>query len=301
MAFFDDFTISLKQKWLQFFQVNRSWIVRHMEVESVYTPDGGRRPPSYLILGVVNALEPQLADLMLPFSKLNPDVDALIDVLELNFDPDFVLGNRFNPVAPSGVTVPDVLIAVEAEELSDMPLDQMAEEVVLVETDDESIMVLNADEVAALTDIALDQLADELVPVASDEDPIVVLNVAAPDALGGMSLSELADAMGLDQSDDELLETLSATQPDALGGMSLSELADAMGLDQSDDESKETLSATQAETPSATQSEESGNLLSDVWDEGPTSESEQAQDETRLEDEKQSENDQEISRLFPNS
>jgi DNA-binding transcriptional MerR regulator len=284
MAFFDDFTISLKQKWLQFFQVNRSWIVRHMEVESVYTPDGGRRPPSYLILGVVNALEPQLADLMLPFSKLNPDVDALIDVLELNFDPDFVLGNRFNPVAPSGVTVPDVLIAVEAEELSDMPLAQMA------------------DEVAALTEIALDQLADELVPVASDEDPIVVLNVADPDALGGMSLSEIADAMGLEQSDDEFLETLSATQPDdALGGMSLSEIADAMGLEQSDDESLETLSATQAETPSATQPEESGNLLSDVWDEGATSESEQAQDETRLEDEKQSENDQEISRLFPNS
>jgi DNA-binding transcriptional MerR regulator len=268
MAFFDDLTISLKQKWLQFFQVNRSWIVRHMEVESVYTPDGGRRPPSYLILGVVNALEPQLADLMLPFSKLNPDVDALIDVLELNFDPDLILGNRFNPVAYSGVTVPDVLIAVDPLELSDMPLAQMADEVVVVETDDESIVVLNADEVAALTDIALDQLADELVPVTSDEDPIVVLNVADPDALGGMSLDEIAEAMGLEQSDDELLETLSATQP---------------------------------ETPSATQPEESDNLLSDVWDEGPTSESEQAQDETRLEDEKQSENDQEISRLFPNS
>lgn len=99
MAFFNNLTASLKQKWLQFFQVNRSWIARYMEVESVYTPDGGRRPPSYLILGVVNALEPQLASLMFPFSKLNLDVDALIDVLELNFDPDLVLGNRFNPIA----------------------------------------------------------------------------------------------------------------------------------------------------------------------------------------------------------
>lgn len=94
MAFFDSFTESLKQKWLQFFQVNRDWISLHMAVESVYTPDGGKRPPSYLILGVVNALEPKLAQLMYPFAKLNPDADTLIEVLDLNFDPDIALGNR---------------------------------------------------------------------------------------------------------------------------------------------------------------------------------------------------------------
>ncbi|MEH2438411.1 MAG: DUF5331 domain-containing protein [Nostoc sp.] len=98
MAFFHSFTGSLKQKWLQFFQNNRDWITLHMQVESVYTPDGGKRPPSYLILGVVNALEPKLAQLMLPFAKLNPDADTLIEVLDLHFDPDFALGNRFvNP------------------------------------------------------------------------------------------------------------------------------------------------------------------------------------------------------------
>lgn len=97
MAFFDSFTDSLKQKWLQFFQLNRDWIALHMEVECVSTPDGGRRPSSYLILGVVNALEPKLAQLMLPFSKLNPDADTLVEVLELNFDPDIALGNRALP------------------------------------------------------------------------------------------------------------------------------------------------------------------------------------------------------------
>ncbi|MEH2218057.1 MAG: DUF5331 domain-containing protein [Nostoc sp.] len=95
MAFFHSFTDSIKQKWLQFFQNNRDWITLHMEVESVYTPDGGKRPPSYLILGVLNALEPKLAQLMLPFAKLNPDADTLIEVLDLHFDPDFALGNRF--------------------------------------------------------------------------------------------------------------------------------------------------------------------------------------------------------------
>jgi Family of unknown function (DUF5331) len=97
MAFFYSFTDSLKQKWLQFFQVNRDWITLHMQVESVYTPDGGKRPSSYLILGVVNALEPKLAQLMLPFAKLNPDADTLIEVLDLHFDPDMALGNSGMP------------------------------------------------------------------------------------------------------------------------------------------------------------------------------------------------------------
>ena len=94
MAFFYSFTDALKGKWLEFFQINRDWIRLHIEIESVYTPDGGKRPPSYLILGVVNALEPKLAQLMLPFSKLNTDADILVEVLGLNFDPDVALGNR---------------------------------------------------------------------------------------------------------------------------------------------------------------------------------------------------------------
>ncbi|BDA69032.1 hypothetical protein RIVM261_015680 [Rivularia sp. IAM M-261] len=94
MAFFYSFTESLKQKWLQFFQANHEWISLQMQVESVYTPDGGKRPSSYLILGVANALEPKLAQLMLPFSKLNPDADTLVEVLGLHFDPNVALGNH---------------------------------------------------------------------------------------------------------------------------------------------------------------------------------------------------------------
>ena len=103
MAFFNSFTDSIKQKWLQFFQANRDWIKLHMEAESVYTPDGGKRPSSYLILGVVNALEPKLAQLMFPFSKLNPDADILIEVLDLHFDPDIALGNLVIPQAESEI------------------------------------------------------------------------------------------------------------------------------------------------------------------------------------------------------
>lgn len=101
MAFFNSFTDSIRQKWLQFFQSNREWIILHMKIESVYTPDGGKRPPSYLILGVINALEPKLAQLMMPFSRLNADADTLIEVLDLHFDPDIALGNSFIPPVES--------------------------------------------------------------------------------------------------------------------------------------------------------------------------------------------------------
>jgi hypothetical protein len=124
MAFFYSFTESLKQKWLDFFQANRDWISLHMQVESVYTPDGGKRPPSYLILGVANALEPKLAQLMLPFSKLNPDADTLVEVLDLNFDPNIALGNHQNHQIESdlGESAPNEMI-VDGE----MSLDDLGE------------------------------------------------------------------------------------------------------------------------------------------------------------------------------
>ncbi|NES92776.1 DUF5331 domain-containing protein, partial [Okeania sp. SIO2B9] len=95
MVFFEQLSTSLKQKWLQYYQKNRSWLVLHMTDENtVQTPDGGRRPVSYLILGILNALEPELEALMLPFSKLKADADSLIEVLGLNFDPDIAIGKK---------------------------------------------------------------------------------------------------------------------------------------------------------------------------------------------------------------
>lgn len=91
MAFFENFTASIRDKWLEYFQVNRPWLSIQMENHSVRTPDGGRRPSSFLILGVVNALEPKLGNLMAPFYRLNANEDSLIEVLGLNFDPDVEL------------------------------------------------------------------------------------------------------------------------------------------------------------------------------------------------------------------
>lgn len=88
MTFFDNFTAALKQKWIEYFQANKSWIAMQMKQDSVATPDGGHRPSSYLILGAINAIEPKLGNLMVPFCKLNSDADLLVEVLGLHFDPD---------------------------------------------------------------------------------------------------------------------------------------------------------------------------------------------------------------------
>ncbi|MGF1939555.1 MAG: DUF5331 domain-containing protein [Nostoc sp. ChiQUE02] len=155
MAFFHSFTDSIKQKWLQFFQNNRDWITLHMEVESVYTPDGGKRPPSYLILGVLNALEPKLAQLMLPFAKLNPDADTLIEVLDLHFDPDLALGNRF-VVNPEAERYVEEAAAVIDEKPEDETLTHshtngfasaaVVQEFTMVDSEDESLGISELEE-----------------------------------------------------------------------------------------------------------------------------------------------------------
>ena len=91
MAFFENFTSVIRQKWLDYVRSNRPWLEIQMRETSVRTPDGGRRPSSFLILGVVNALEPKLSNLMVPFYQLNADEDALVEVLGLNFDPEMAL------------------------------------------------------------------------------------------------------------------------------------------------------------------------------------------------------------------
>src|SRR6476469_2383838 len=103
MAFFDTFSVALKQKWLDYYQVNRAWLLLHMTADNtVATPDGGKRPVSYLILGIAAALAPELQQLKLTFTRLKPDADSLIEVLGLNFDPDIALRMTSN-IAPQTI------------------------------------------------------------------------------------------------------------------------------------------------------------------------------------------------------
>jgi hypothetical protein len=206
MAFFNSFTDSIKQKWLQFFQANREWITLHMEVESVYTPDGGKRPPSYLILGVVNALEPKLAQLMLPFSKLNADADTLIEVLELHFDPDIALGNRLgHPLAEPETNEYESSVAVDDN------------------VDDETLAISHTDGCAL--DTGESQEDDKEQIVKHDSEPAMSLatsslrdatrttNATEIDDFGDVSFD--TDITSATKLDDEMLNDLNTPDENA--------------------------------------------------------------------------------------
>ena len=121
MAFFENFVSVIRQKWLDYVRSNRPWLELQMRQTSVRTPDGGRRPSSFLILGVVNALEPKLGNLMVPFYQLNSDEDALVEVLGLNFDPEIALDNGNVPTTLEAENEDTPLLPDSPDELSDLP------------------------------------------------------------------------------------------------------------------------------------------------------------------------------------
>ncbi|MBN3894238.1 MAG: DUF5331 domain-containing protein [Nostoc sp. NOS(2021)] len=264
MAFFDSFTDSIKQKWLQFFQNNRDWITLHMQVESVYTPDGGKRPPSYLILGVLNALEPKLAQLMLPFAKLNPDADTLIEVLDLHFDPDFALGNRFviNPE-------PEKYL----EEAADV-VDEKPEDETLTHSHTNGFASVAVVEEFAIVDVDSDDQSLEISELVETEN-----------AFGDISLTN-----GHDLKDESL--QISSLEADEFGEIAFDTTA-AMEVKLDEDEALE---------DSPLDENAFKDVLSDVWgDETALQKAEESNDFLGEELPAGVFDESEIARLFPNA
>ncbi len=244
MAFFEDFTAVLKQKWLQYYQDNKHWLVLHMKTAAVKTPDGGTRPPAYFILGVMSTLEPKLAQLMLPFSQLNPDADRLIEVLGLNFNPEsddpITTTDRVSDEPPaqapdempvSDRTIETAIAVPEAIEES-APVAAVQEE---SEAEANLGMEYTAASVAAVTLAAEafdeEEEADPLKSdVWEDESESVYRESAADDDLGDMGL----DALEQESADDddlgdmalEGLEDDSSDDDDDLGDMDLGGLGE---------------------------------------------------------------------------
>lgn len=263
MAFFDSFTDSIKQKWLQFFKANRDWITLQMAIESVYTPDGGKRPSSFLILGVVNALEPKLAQLMFPFAKLNPDADTLIEVLGLHFDPDIVLGNRLSPM--------------QEPEIYSRASQEVTEEWV----EDETAAVANfsvVEEEVAVEDFAVDEIDEDSFKheVSFSQETIVDEFQSTPDLDADSDAGDDFGQMSFDSVSED-------SNDDGLGDFNLSDDNEFDELNQPDEnEFRDVMSDVWGDETSLDLGEDNNNLLgeelpSEVFDES------------------------EMARLFPNS
>lgn len=81
----DQLRRSLKDRWLDYYQENRSWITR---LSIWVSCDGKRRPSSSFILGALSTIEPRLVDLLPLIVDLSNHPDRIIVALGLNFDPE---------------------------------------------------------------------------------------------------------------------------------------------------------------------------------------------------------------------
>ncbi len=108
MMTFEQIKATLPDKWLDYYQINRSWIKPLMDSRSWWhkTKDDGKRPCADIILGAITALEPELSIWMPPFCQLNSDGNRLIEVLGLHFDPEKELKKREEERAKLPPTVP---------------------------------------------------------------------------------------------------------------------------------------------------------------------------------------------------
>ncbi|MBE9010440.1 hypothetical protein IQ250_09505 [Pseudanabaenaceae cyanobacterium LEGE 13415] len=81
----DQLRRSLKDRWLDYYQENRSWITR---LSIWVSCEGKRRPSSSFILGALSTIEPRLVDLLPLIVDLSNHPDRIIVALGLNFDPE---------------------------------------------------------------------------------------------------------------------------------------------------------------------------------------------------------------------
>ena len=102
----------LKDKWLDYYQTNRSWLQHYMDdgwcdsVDSVeydgeelenlgfdtdYTPC---RPECYFIIGVMSVLEPSVQGVLACIASLTTNSEKVTAALGLDFDPEIELKKR---------------------------------------------------------------------------------------------------------------------------------------------------------------------------------------------------------------
>ncbi len=197
MAFFDTFSVALKQKWLEYYQANRSWLILHMTVHNtVATPDGGRRPASYLILGILVALEPELQQLMLPLSMLKADADSLLEVLGLNFDPDLALGLESTVTPAVSTPAPSVAAPVVST-----PAPSVAPSIQVAETKTEPVSAKSSD-VASVATPTVEEKTESESKKSGNIGGMVAAGVAGA-ALGVAGIAAATALLGKSEQQEE--------------------------------------------------------------------------------------------------
>ena len=93
MSNFQTIKATLKDKWLDYYEANQSWLPNVIDFNNV-SEGCGQRPHSSLILGVISALEPKLNEYFYCFSLVTKNEPAIVKALGLDFDPKLELEKR---------------------------------------------------------------------------------------------------------------------------------------------------------------------------------------------------------------
>lgn len=116
----EKFKTEIKEKWLNYYQTNRSWLQHYMNEDSGWSDSVDydeeklnslkhdlkldedyepRRPECYFILGVVSVLEPSIQGLFSFAGGLTTESERLVEALDLDFDPEIELKKRSQKAA----------------------------------------------------------------------------------------------------------------------------------------------------------------------------------------------------------
>lgn len=89
LAQIEPFKAELKEKWLDYYQTNQSWLNK-------LNGQGYRIDNSWFILGIITALEPksELRELLQYFLLVTKNCDSIIKALGLDFNPEVELKKR---------------------------------------------------------------------------------------------------------------------------------------------------------------------------------------------------------------
>ncbi len=101
MTFFEALKPTLKEKWLNYYEANRTWLNLILKFQG---GENYRIAKACLILGCISAIEPRLREFLPAFCELNSNPEALIQVLGLDFNSESELKKRQENTAPSQQT-----------------------------------------------------------------------------------------------------------------------------------------------------------------------------------------------------
>ncbi len=86
MSEFEKLKATLNDKWLDYYEVNCSWIIRILPKHTNgYNQYVDSETLAYVVLGVITAIKPKVKEFLELFSELNQDPRSILRVLSIDY------------------------------------------------------------------------------------------------------------------------------------------------------------------------------------------------------------------------